>query len=120
MRPRLRRLGLLAAVVLTMVGSASIAYAATIFTYATGANGAGGFYFNPGGWDFRNFNRVYHKAGTHWQLFYDTPGGPLVVYADGTTNPLSSAGSGGVQMRPVCRNIDDSSGVVWTCQSTRP
>ena|ERR1700712_4025172 len=121
-----RRAKLVVMVAALALCSASVAYAATIFTYATGVNGTtggvggSGFYPNPGGYDFRNFNRVYHQAGTEWQLFYDASGGPLTIYADGTTNPLSSGGSGGSQFRPWCRNINDLSGVTWTCQTTRP
>lgn len=111
--PRRRGL-LLGAIVAVLLVFPAISFAA-IFQYAQGYNGAGGswqtqYYGN------RSFNRVYHKDGTYWRLSYCDPGGCPTPYS-GTVNPLVDSRAWN-NAKAFCYNINDNSGVLWTCQTT--
>ena len=81
---------------------------ANVVTYATGNLGVGG-YAN------RTLNRVYHKDGYEWALYYcDHTHCSSEIY--GYANPTVD-GRNFSNALALCRNIADNSGVTWTCQT---
>lgn len=91
-----------------------------IDTYKQNVNMAGGTWgtYSPAYRD-RAFNRVYHQYGTDWQMFYARPDGSELGHNIGYINPLYANGSA-TNAKALCHNIDDQSGVTWTCQATVP
>ena len=87
---------------------------ASIVTYATGNLGVGGTWRTTG-YANRTFNRVYHKDGYEWALYYcDHTHCSSEIY--GYANPTVD-GRNFSNALALCRNIADNSGVTWTCQT---
>lgn len=107
------------AVIVLAAGAGAAGALASVFTYAQGINGVNGI-FNTPGYSGRDYNRVYHHQGDQWTLYYCYPGPPVTcsTYVTGTVNPLVDPRGGYAQA--YCWNRNDSSGVVWTCQTTQP
>lgn len=116
---RLGRVLLISVSLMLVAIPPTVAYAATVQTYAQGTNNVGfiGQTTSPMYAD-RNFNRVYHKAGTLWALRWCSVGSGCGAWGSGTTNPLLAPG--GANIREECQNLQDLSGVQWTCQTTKP
>jgi hypothetical protein len=96
----------------------TVAYGSTIFTYAQGYGGVGGVYGTTG-YAARDFNRVYHQAGYYWNPFYCRTDGSCFGGTSGSSNPTYANG-GASYAKAYCHNQTDNSGVLWTCQTTRP
>lgn len=96
----------------------SVAFASTIFTYAQYVNYPDEI-FSTTGYASRDFNRVYHAVGYSWNPFYCNTSGSCFGGTVGTSNPTYASGSAGYA-KAYCHNINDNSGVLWTCQTTRP
>jgi hypothetical protein len=120
--PRVKRLVLILCVIAlaALVGAIrpSRASAHVIITYAQGYYGAGGT-FHTTGFGPRDFNRVYHQSGTTWWLFYCQTDGSCDNPYVGSVNPLVDNRDNGYAAA-YCSNINDNSGVQWTCQTTKP
>src|SRR5437588_12323722 len=87
---------------------------ANVVTYATGNLGVGGTWRTTG-YANRTFNRVYHKDGYEWALYYcDHTHCSSEIY--GYANPTVD-GRNFSNALALCRNIADNSGVTWTCQT---
>lgn len=99
----------------------AVAYASVVQTYRQSVNQQGGQWatFNPQ-FASRDFNRVYHDAGRTWGLRYCYQGGSCLNYYYGTANPTVDPWGGEFYAESWCYNVNDSSSVNWTCQTTRP
>jgi len=118
MYTRLRRLSLRARLMLVAAAVALILPATVLavqFDYASGVNGAGGG-FQTSGIAARGYNQVWHHAGSQWEVYY-SDGTGLVV---NTTNPTKFPNASFGAVHSDCQNDNDTSGVIWTCQTTRP
>jgi hypothetical protein len=85
--------------------------------YSQGQNGPNGtdwsqFYGN------RTYNRVWHQASTEFGLYYclDMDGCTSVLYAAGANPIVDTRNSNPAQS--YCINVNDTSGVVWTCETS--
>ncbi len=118
----LKRHRLLLAVALTLIIlPPAAAYASTVQTYRQSANEVGGQWHTTSPvYANRDFNRVYHKSGTQWGLAYCDSVTGCCPYAFGTANPWVDPRGGGVYQEAWCYNVNDNSGVNWTCQTTIP
>lgn len=116
-RRRPTRLSFLVCAMLILLPPA-VAYASTWFTYAQGYFGAGGV-FHTTGYAPRDANRVYHAYGYYWDPYYCNTSG--TCFGDNTDyhNPTYSIG-GASYAKSFCGNVNDNSGVQWTCQTTTP
>lgn len=114
---KVRRLACVSVCLILVVLPPTVAYAGFVQTYRQSQNQQGGQWstFDPE-YANRSFNRVYHQAGTTWGLRACTYVYGCVPYDYGTTNPLTDVGGDDLMMW--CYNVNDSSGVNWTCQST--
>ena len=99
----------------------AIAYASVVQTYRQSVNQVGGQWhtFDPQ-FASRDFNRVYHQAGRTWGLTYCYSNGSCLNYYFGTANPTVDPWGGEFYAEAWCYNVNDGSGVNWTCQTTRP
>lgn len=91
-----------------------VAYASST-TYATGTFGCCG-YWDAGYNSIYKFNQVWHSTLGTWEVYYQTTTPP---YTEGdlenNSNPTKwpySIAYG----NPWCHDINDNTGVVWTCQ----
>jgi hypothetical protein len=90
----------------------SVAYAASI-TYAQSTNGSGGYWHS--GYNSYLYNQVWHSGNAAWEVYYAQSNGSVVGDVANYNNPtqwpysISYADSW-------CHNINDNTGVVWTCQ----
>lgn len=83
-------------------------------TYASGTNGIGGNYAGPGLTSML-YNQVWHQSGWTWEVYYDYSGqarGDVEDNMNPTKWPYSISGYSEAH----CHNINDTSGVTWTCQ----
>jgi len=94
------------------------AYAATQFTYASGAYGVGGVYHTTG-YNPRQYNQVWHKSGKSWEVWYDTGNNAYCVVYN-SSNPTRCGNPISYDARAEAWNLDDNSGVTWTAQTTVP
>jgi hypothetical protein len=118
---RIGRWRLLVVLVATLAIS-GVAYAGTVYQYSSGVYGAGTAAWTSG-YDPRDFNRVYHQAGNTWQVWYNLNGGSAYWgFTTSNVNPtqMGSSVPSGHYAQAVCANVNDNSGVIWTCQTTRP
>lgn len=103
-----------------MVIPPSVAYAWSALIYAQGYYGANGFYRTTG-FAPRNYDIAWHEAGTRWGVWYENSDGsdtpPGGFYS--TDNPTRIDTNVGYA-RSHCNNVNDNSGVQWTCQTTTP
>jgi hypothetical protein len=108
-------LTLLACAILVLLPPA-VAYAGVWFNYAQGTNGVGGT-FATTGYAPRDANRTYHAYGYYWELYYCRTDGSCFGDNIDYFNPTWALG-GASYAKAFCRNLNDNSGVVWTCQTT--
>jgi hypothetical protein len=106
---------LLACAILVLLPPA-VAYAGTWFNYAQGTNGVGGTYATTG-YAPRDADRVYHAAGFWWELWYCHTDGTCFGDHQDYVNPAYANG-GSSYAKAFCHNLNDNSGVLWTCQTT--
>jgi hypothetical protein len=116
-RGRVRRFLLPLTCVLFVVLPPTIALAATQFTYAQGSFGSGGI-FHTTGQDQRNYNQCFHQKGKEWYVYY-VHGTDVNGFVDNTDNPTQWPEAIGYAYS-YSKNINDDSGVTWTCETTRP
>lgn len=94
----------------------SVALAAS-YTYASGINGQGGtyrYYY----WNSYLYNQVWHAQYYHWYVAYVLSDGSKAGEVSNWNNPTKWPYSIGYA-QPECTNLDDYSGVRWTCQYGR-
>lgn len=94
-----------------------------INTYKQSQNQVGGVFgtYNGGGgpeYANREWNRTYHQAGYYWNLFYCDLSTCFGGNTDANNPTYASGGASG--SKSLCHNMDDNSGVTWTCQTTVP
>lgn len=94
------------------------AYAYFVDTYWQDVNQAGGVW-GTAGYAPREWNRVWHQVGRYWNPFYCPPANPCFGGSTTSSNPSYASGSASYAAA-YCQNIDDNSGVTWTCQTTVP
>jgi hypothetical protein len=106
---------------LMLVLPPAVAYASTVQTYKQSTNEVNGQWHTLSPvYANRDFDRVYHQSGTTWGLAMcpnevcDRP------YTFGTANPFVDPRGSAVDAEAWCENVNDNSGVGWTCQSTVP
>jgi hypothetical protein len=109
------RLTLLVCAILVLLPPA-VAYAGTVFTYAQGTNGIGQTH-STAGYGPRDLNRVYHADGYFWEVWYCRTDGSCFDDVVSNINPTRSVG-GASYAKAFCHNVNDNSGVLWTCQTT--
>jgi hypothetical protein len=107
----------LAACVVAFLLPVAVAYASTIFTYATGTNGVHGE-FNTTGFAPRDLNRVWHNAGYFWSVAYVNQLGETYAIVTNSANPTSQTANT-TYAKSRCTNQNDNSGTTWTCQTTQ-
>jgi hypothetical protein len=115
---RLALLGTACGLLLVFALPASGSGSYEIFTYAQGTYGTGGTYQTTG-YTYREFNRVYHYVGYTWKLRYCHTNDTCTSWYQGYANPLYDPRTD-TYGRAQCNNVNDISGAVWTCQTTRP
>jgi hypothetical protein len=106
-----------------MILPPAVAYASTVQTYRQSSNEVGGqWHTTSPEFANRDFDRVYHASGYDWGLAYCiTNESNCTQYNFGNTNPFYYMGGAGASDSSAwCYNVDDNSGVGWTCQSTYP
>lgn len=96
----------------------AVALAATQFNYAQGVNGVGGTY-QTSGEASRQYNQVWHQSGRYWWVWY-LHGSSQTGLVFSSSNPTKYPSPSSTIAYAKCSNHDDSSGVTWTCQTTRP
>lgn len=100
-----------------------VAYASVVTTYRQSVNEPGG-QWHTSTYDYRDFNRVYHQSGYTWGTSYCwyAPNNDCTYYyyssANPTVDPYGSTSPYTAQAW--CENLNDNSGVNWTCQTTHP
>lgn len=116
----MKRLATLICVLLLVVPPAVANAWSYIDTYKQSVNQVGGVFGTTSpAYASRSWDRTYHQAGRYWNLFYcPTSGGCFGGNTD-ANNPTYASG-GAVYAKSLCHNIDDNSGVTWTCQTTVP
>lgn len=67
----------------------------------------------------RSWNRTWHSQGYYWNLFYCPTSGTCFGGNTDALNPTYASG-GAVYAKSLCHNMDDNSGVTWTCETTVP
>lgn len=113
----MQRIAIFFAVVLAVTVMAGVALGhGPQGNYAQGVSGAPGTFWT-GGYNHRHYNQVWHYEGRLWSVFYHTPNVGYHGVASGTSNPTRWGGETGYSIA-FCRNFDDDSGVMWTCQTT--
>lgn len=119
LRPRL----LLITCVLVAALPPAVAYASTVTTYRQSVDEPGG-QWHTSTYQVRDFNRVYHQSGYTWGTSYcfSSPISDCLTYyyssANPTVDPYGSTSPYTAQAW--CENLNDNSGVNWTCQTTTP
>lgn len=111
--------------ILLLLGLAAVAIAipATAFAWSSVVTyahdrGYAGFIFSTAGYGPRAWNRVYHDQGTLWDLNYcPTSGSCTTWYVGQGENPTVDPRDYGYGQAE-CYNLNDVSGVYWTCQTT--
>lgn len=99
-----------------MVLPPAVAFAGTQYNYAQGYNQPT-LYWRTG-YDAHDYNRVWHQYGPTWEVFYQTTDGGIYGDVENSNNPTSWPNPIGYA-EAWCHNINDSSGVLWTCQTTQ-
>ena len=87
------------------------------YTYASGRNGAGGTFPGTNAFNHRDYNQVWHNTCCYWQVFYVDTTGYAHGWVRNRLNPTRWGGEIGYAT-PKCKNEDDNSTTLWTCQST--
>lgn len=89
----------------------------SVVTYASD-KGYAGFEFGTSGYGPRAWNRVYHQQGALWDLTYCPVSGSCSAwYVGHGENPTVDPRNNGYA-QAWCYNINDDTGVTWTCQTT--
>lgn len=90
-----------------------------VCNYAQGQGGVGFLGQTTDGFLARSLNRVYHNAGKTWLIYYRHSDGSVACQVQNSSNPTSCPYADSAA-RSVCFNVNDSGGVTWTCQTTKP
>jgi hypothetical protein len=125
-RPKWSRAGkfgsTLIAVLLLVFAVAAIrpatASAAVQTTYAQGHTSPGSVFYTPG-FGPRLYNQVWHQLGYSWDACYTHTDGSWGTCAYGNGNPTKDSNDDGYA-KADCYDVDDNSGVQFTCQTTKP
>lgn len=98
-----------------------IAYAWSALIYAQGNSFQGGGIFHTQGYAPRNYDIAWHQPGYKWVVYYEDTSGdthpPGGFYS--TDNPTRIDTNVSYDSA-WCQNVNDNSGVTWTCQTTTP
>jgi len=113
-----RPLAFFAALILVGILPAAVTSAQTSsqVTYAQGVNGVGGDWRTTG-YAPRQWNRVWRQPGPDWGLSYQYTNGQYCCFWIDNINPTVSH-YGISYGRAWCSNLEDNTGVLWTCQTT--
>jgi hypothetical protein len=87
------------------------------YTYASGSSQPYSVFPGSEAWNHRDYNQVWHQAGNTWGVFYVTTDRIIHAWVRDTSNPTRWGGEIGYAT-PKCENVNDTSGVTFTCQST--
>jgi hypothetical protein len=109
------------ALVLPAIGSAWVVQTYKQDTYLVG--GIWSTSGSPPAFANRAFNRVWHEAGYEWGVSYcysvDTSNCTWWWFT--SSNPTVDDFTGSANnARARCNNVDDNSGTMWTCQTSKP
>ena len=122
-RTHASRVALVVICLLFVVIPPTLAFAWSNFNYASGTAGLGGSFPTPG-YAPREYNRVWHAQGYEWWVWYSHPDGSVNCFRDNFNNPTACGDPNNPihdsYAKSYCTNYGDSSGVLWTCQTTQP
>ncbi len=118
---RCRSLGLCTAIALVAISAVVMVASAYAhlpqFTYASGSSQP---YSAFPGWEafnHRDYNQAWHHAGYTWGVYYVTTDRVIHAWVRDTANPTKWPNEIGYATI-YCENVDDTTGTVFTCQST--
>jgi hypothetical protein len=97
--------------------AATVALASTQFNYDSGAAAIGSG-LSTTGYDYRDYNRVYHAVNYTWDVAYQDSQGSIFGQEVDASNPTWQHST--AYGKSLCESISDNSGVTYTCQTTRP